>query len=124
MQANGWALKELGVDDPLALLPEKVQSLARGLTDRLLNVTPQEVARNLAYSGGKWYLPPALGQVRGISSKTAEGHDTPFEQQHGIDGVIHGLETRKAGDINRLLAGTGQAGPASDYLGPTDLRQP
>lgn len=64
-------------------------------------------------------LPPALGQVRGVASKTAEGRDTPLKQQHGIGGVIHGLETRKAGDINRLLAGTGQAGPASDYIGPT-----
>ena len=119
VQANRWALKELGVDDPLALLPEKVQSLARGLTDRLLNVTPQEAARNLAYSGGQWYVPPALGEVRGVASKTAQGHDTPFEQQHGIGGVINGLETRKAGDIKQLLAGTGQPGPASDYIGPT-----
>lgn len=64
-------------------------------------------------------MPPALGEVRGIASKTAKGRDTPFEQQHGIGGVIHGLETRKAGDINKLLAGTGQPGPASDYIGPT-----
>jgi hypothetical protein len=88
------------------------------LADRLLHVTPQEAARNLAYSGGKWYLPPALGQVRGVASKTAEGRDTPLEQQHGIGGVIHGLETRKADDINRLLAGTGLPGQASDYIGP------
>ncbi len=119
MQANRWALKELGIEDPMGLLPDKVQPIARGLAERLLNVTPQEAARNLAYSGGKWYLPPALGQVRGVASKTAEGRDTPLEQQHGIGGVIHGLEMRKAGDINRLLAGTGQPGPASDYIGPT-----
>ncbi len=119
VQANRWALKELGIDDPLGLLPDRAQPLVRGLADRLLHVTPQEAARNQAYSGGKWYLPPALGQVRGVASKTAEGQDTPLEQQHGIGGVIHGLETRKAGDINRLLAGTGQASPASDYIGPT-----
>lgn len=118
-QANRWALKELGIEDPVGLLPDQVQPIARGLADRLLNVTPQEAARNLAYSGGKWYLPPALGQVRGVASKTAKGRDTPLEQQHGIGGVIHGLETRKAGDINRLLAGTGQPGPANDYIGPT-----
>ena len=47
------------------------------------------------------------------------GRDTPFEQQHGIGGVINGLETRKAADIHRLLAGTSQPGPASDYIGPT-----
>ena len=118
-QANRWALKELGIEDPVGLLPDKVQPIVRGLADRLLNVTPQEAARNLAYSSGKWYLPPALGQVRGVASKTAAGRDTPLEQQHGIGGVMHGLETRKAGDINRLLAGTGQPGPASDYIGPT-----
>ena len=118
-QANEWALKELGINDPLTLLPESAQPLARGLVGRLLDVTPQEALRNLAYSGGQWYVPPALGEVRGIASKTAKGRDTPFEQQHGIGGVIHGLETRKAGDINKLLAGTGQPGPASDYIGPT-----
>ena len=53
------------------------------------------------------------------ASKTAGGRDTPLEQQHGIGGVINGLETRKAGDINRLAGGTGQPGPASDYIGPT-----
>ena len=118
-RANQWASKELGVNDPLALLPESAQPLARGLVGRILDVTPQEALRNLAYSGGQWYVPPALGEVRGIASKTAKGRDTPFEQQHGIGGVIHGLETRKAGDINKLLAGTGQPGPASDYIGPT-----
>ena len=118
-KANQWALKELGINDPLALLPESAQPLARGLVGRILNVTPQEALRNLAYSGDRWYLPPALGEVRGIASKTEQGRDTPFEQQHGIGGVIHGLETRKAGDINKLLAGTGQPGPASDYIGPT-----
>ena len=118
-QANQWALKELGINDPLTLLPESAQPLARGLVGRLLDVTPQEALRNLAYSGGQWYVPPALGEVRGIASKTEKGHDTPFEQQHGIGGVIHGLETRKASDINKLLAGTGQPGPASDYIGPT-----
>jgi hypothetical protein len=118
-QANQWALDELGIQDPLAMLPESVQPLARGLADRILKVTPQEAARNLAYSGGQWYVPPALGSVRGVASKTPQGRDTPLEQQHGIGGVINGLETRKAGDINRLLAGTGQPGPASDYIGPT-----
>jgi hypothetical protein len=117
-QANRWAFKELGIEDPIGLLPDQVQPIARGLVDRLLHVTPQEVARNLDYSGGKWYLPPALGQVRGVASKTAEGRDTPLEQQHGIGGVINGLETRKAGDINQLLAGTGLPGQASDYIGP------
>ena len=117
--ANQSALKELGINDPLALLPESVQPLARGLVGRILDVTQQEAARNLAYSGGQWYVPPALGEVRGIASKTAKGRDTPFEQQHGIGGVINGLETRKAGDINKLLAGTGMPGPASDYIGPT-----
>lgn len=82
-------------------------------------MTPQEAARNLAYSGGQWYVPPALGAVRGVASKTAQGRDTPFEQQHGIGGVVYGLETRKSGDINKLLAGTGQPGPASDYIGLT-----
>lgn len=118
-RANQWALRELGINDPLALLPESAQPLARGLVGRILNVTPQEALRNLAYSGGQWYVPPALGEVRGVASKTAQGHDTPFEQQHGIGGVINGLETRKAGDINKLLAGTGLPGPASDYIGPT-----
>ena len=118
-RANQWALKELDIKDPLALLPESAQALARGLTERILHVTPQEALRNLAYSSGQWYVPPALGEVFGIASKTAQGRDTPLEQQHGIGGVIHGLETRKAGDINKLLAGTGQPGPASDYIGPT-----
>ena len=117
-QANRWAFKELGIEDPIGLLPDQMQPTARGLADRLLHVTPQEAARNLAYSGGKWYLPPALGPVHGVASKTAEGRDTPLKQQHGIGGVINGLETRKAGDINQLLAGTGQPGPASDYIGP------
>jgi hypothetical protein len=117
-QANQWALNELGITDPLALLPKSAQPLARGLVGRILDITPQEAARNLAYSGGQWHVPPALGQVRGVPSKTEQGRDTPVEQQHGIGGVIHGLETRKAGDINRLLAGTGQPGPASDYIGP------
>ena len=61
VQTNQWALNELGVKDPLALLPESAQPLARGLVGRILEVTPQEALRNLAYSGGKWYLPPALG---------------------------------------------------------------
>ena len=118
-RANQWALNELDIKDPLALLPESAQPLARGLAGRILDITPQEATRNLAHSGGQWYVPPALGEVRGVASKTAQGRDTPFEQQHGIGGVINGLETRKAGDINQLLAGTGQPGPASDYIGPT-----
>ena len=35
-QANQWALDELGIQDPLAMLPESVQPLARGLADRIL----------------------------------------------------------------------------------------
>ena len=117
-QANRWALKELGIDDPLALLPARAQEIARGLADRILNVTPQEAARNLAYSGGQWHVPPALGEVLGVTSVDEQGNAAAPGQQHGIGPLINGLEQRKAGDIDQLLVGTGLPGPASAYIGP------
>lgn len=116
--ANLWAVKELGLPDPLAKVPQAFQDLARQMTDRVLNVTAQEARRNFALSGGRWYIPPALGEVRGLASRNLDGSESSIPAQHSIVNLVNGFEHRKAGDINTLLARTDMPGPASHYIGP------
>jgi len=116
--ANKWALNELGVSDPLAAVPQKAQQFARDMADRLLNITPQQAAANFEFSSGKWYVPPALGEIRGVTSKTKDGENTPILAQHSMTNVVYGYEARKAATIDTLLTKTGTKGPASDYIGP------
>ncbi len=117
-RANQWALGEVGIADPLAALPEPARQLAGELAYRILNVTPQEAARNKEFSGGRWYLPPAVGEVRGLTGKAADGHDSGIPAQHSITNLVYGFEARKAEDIQTLIDATDAPGTAGDYIGP------
>ena len=103
-------------------MPQQAQQLARDMVDRMLHVTPQQAAANLEFSGGKWYVPPALGEVRGVTSKTKDGDNTPLPAQHSMTNVVYGYEARKAETIDTLLAKTGTKGPAGDYIGPMNRK--
>lgn len=116
-QANRWALDELGVEVPWHKLPQSAQETVKGVVDRVLDVTPQEAMKNHKFSGGKWYLPPAVGEVRGLTSKTSEGEDSGIAAQHSVTNLVYGFESRKTGDIQMLLDKTGEPGKASDYVG-------
>ena len=117
-RANQWALNEFGVTDPLAVLPEASRQLAKDMAERILHITPQQAASNFGFSQGKWYVPPALGEVRGVVSKTAKGENTPLVGQHGMTNLVYGFETRKGETIKTLRAKTGAPGPAESYIGP------
>jgi hypothetical protein len=115
--ANRWASGQLGLDDYLAgKVPDAHKELAGELLTRITGVTKEEAAKNLAFSGGKWYVPPALGDVRGVPSKDASGSDSSIPAQHSIVNLHQGIESRKAADIQTMLDGTGNAAPVSDYV--------
>lgn len=116
-KANRWALEELGMELPWGKLPESSRATVKGLVDRVLDVTPQEAANNYGFSNGRWYLPPAVGEVRGVTSKTADGEDSSLAAQHSMPNLVNGIESRKSEDIQVLLEKTGQPGPVSDYIG-------
>jgi hypothetical protein len=121
-RANAWALNELGVQDPLAALPPSSQELAAGVAERILNTTPQEAAKNWDFSGGKWYVPPAIGEVRGLTSKNSDGSNTAIASQHSIPNLVYGFEDRKSKDIKILLKDSGQTAAAGEYIGPMVLK--
>ncbi len=116
-QANARALDTLGLD-PLQAVPPELRDTARAVGTRLLHVTAPEAARNFALSGGRWYLPPLLGEVREVPVRDDQGAPPSIVGHHLIGSMVNGLEARKAGDVGTLLAATRQPGPASDYLGP------
>lgn len=122
IEANTWAAKELGMSDPqgwaIGKLPQEAQGLVRDLTDRVLNVTTQEAQNNFQLSGGKWYIPPALGEVRGLTSKNPDGSDSSLKDQHSILRLNDGFEHRKADSIETLISETAAPGPTSLYIGP------
>jgi hypothetical protein len=88
----------------------------------VLKVTPEQAQKNFDFSGGKWFIPPALGEIRGVPSKTAEGDDSSIPAQHSIVNLVYGIESRKSGDIQILLAGTDNPGPPGNYIGPMVLK--
>ncbi|MBF0332112.1 MAG: hypothetical protein HQL40_00500 [Alphaproteobacteria bacterium] len=104
--ANKWAFSQIG-EDPIDLLPAKHQELAREMAVRILNVTPQQAARNYELSDGEWYVPPALGDVRRVVSKTETGEDAPIAGQHRINNLVFGFEARKVENISTLLEANG-----------------
>ncbi len=121
--ANKWATDQLGLSSYVASkVPDSSKELASGLLDRVLNVTPQQAEKNFDFSGGKWYIPPALGEIRGVPSKTVDGNDSSIAAQHSIVNLVYGIETRKAGDIDTLLTGTDNPGPAGNYIGPMIMK--
>lgn len=120
-RANAWALKELGVSEPLNALPESSQPFAHDLAQRILNVTPQQAAKNYEFSKGQWFVPPALGEVRGVTSKDGNGKPTLLLSQHSMPNLVFGLEDRKAQNIETLLESSGREGTVQDYMaGPSN----
>jgi hypothetical protein len=119
--ADAWARQELGRAPLTDAVPEEHRKLAQEMSDRLLKVTSQEAAKNYELSKGKWYIPPALGEVRGVTSKNADGTDAPIKSQHSIVTLIDGLEARKSATVSTLLATTGTQGDAAAYLGPAQM---
>jgi hypothetical protein len=121
LNANEWAGRQTGLD-PLGWaqgqLPKSVQDLAGDLTRRVMNVTLPEAKRNFALSGGQWYIPPALGEVRGLTSKNPDGSDSALAAQHSILRLNDGFEHRKAATIGTLLSQTGTSGSVGQYIGP------
>jgi hypothetical protein len=123
VSANKWATDQLGLSDYVAgKVPDSSKELAGGLLDRVLKATPEQAQKNFDFSGGKWYIPPALGEIRGVPSKTAEGDDSSIPAQHSIVNLVYGIESRKSGDIQILLAGTDNPGPPGNYIGPMVLK--
>ena len=116
---NKWAVDELGLGEWVgSKVPKDMKAVANGLLDRVLNVTSEQAQQNFEFSGGKWYIPPALGEVRGVPSKTLDNEDSGIAAQHSVTNLVYGIESRKARDVQALLDGTGMGGSAGDYLGP------
>jgi hypothetical protein len=111
---DAWALKQLGIDYH-DLLPK---GTITELTDRVLNVTPSEAKKNYEFSEGKWYLPPAVGEVSGVASKTADGYDSSVASQHSVVNMVNGFESRKLENVQSMLLSTGSTENASAYFGP------
>jgi hypothetical protein len=115
--ANQWASGQLGLDEYVAgKIPQQYRELAGDMLTRITGVTKLEAAKNLAFSGGKWYVPPAIGDVRGVPSKDAAGAASSIAAQHSIVNLHQGIESRKGTDIQTMLKGTGNAAPVSDYI--------
>jgi hypothetical protein len=113
IKANQWAGDELGVSDAVA---GRVPQIGKDLVQRLTGITAQEAQNNFEFSGGKWYIPPALGDVRNVTSKNADGSPSSLAAQHSIVNLHQGIESRKAADIQTMLDGTGNAAPVTDYI--------
>jgi hypothetical protein len=123
VRANRWATDELGLSNYIAgKVPDSAKELAGGMLDRVLNLTTQQAQKNFEFSGGKWYIPPALGEIRGIPSKTEDGDDSSIPAQHSIVNLVYGIEARKASDIQTLLDGTDNPGPPVNYIGPMVMK--
>jgi len=120
-QIDAWAREVEGVPSWTESVPAEHQEIAKELSDRVLHVTADQAARNYELSGGKWYIPPAVGDVRGVTSKNADGTDTPLADQHSIKGLVNGFEFRKFNNISDLLKATGTNGNPASYLGPTEV---
>lgn len=123
-KANQWALNELGVGDPLGALPAQHQQLARDMANRLLNVTRKEAEANLRFSQGQWYIPPAVGEVRGLTSKALDGQNAGVADQHSIVTLVNGFEHRKSDDLQTMLDAAGKSDEKADYIGKMDSRTP
>jgi len=113
IKANQWAGDQLGVSDAVA---ERVPQIGKDLVQRLTGITAQEAKNNFDFSGGKWYIPPAVGDVRPVPSKNADGSPTGLAAQHSIVNLHQGIESRKAADIQTMLEGTGNPAPVTDYI--------
>lgn len=113
VKANQWAGDQLGVSDAVAA---RVPQIGKDLVQRLTGITAQEAQNNFDFSGGKWHIPPALGDVRGVPSKNPDNSPTSLAAQHSIVNLHQGIESRKAADIQTMLAGTGNPAPVTDYI--------
>lgn len=113
IKANQWAGDQLGVSDAVA---GRVPQIGKDLVQRLTGITAQEAQNNFDFSGGKWYIPPALGDVRNVPSKNADGSPSSLAAQHSIVNLHQGIESRKAADIQTMLEGTGNPAPVTDYI--------
>jgi hypothetical protein len=118
LNADAWARQVLGQPPLTAGAPQVVKDLA----SRVQNVTTEQAAKNYALSKGKWYIPPAVGEVRGVTSKTDDGSNAGIlGAQHSITNMVDGFEMRKYSNISDLLAATKTQGNPADYLGPSQV---
>ncbi|HEX7688055.1 MAG TPA: hypothetical protein VF453_10125 [Burkholderiaceae bacterium] len=113
IKANQWAGDQLGVSDAVGA---HVPQIGKDLIQRLTGITAQEAQKNFDFSGGKWYIPPAIGDVRNVASKNADGTPSSLAAQHSIVNLHQGIESRKAADIQTMLDGTGNPAPVTDYI--------
>ena len=117
IKANQWAGDQLGMSDAVA---GNMPQIGKDLVTRLTGITAQEAQNNFDFSGGEWYLPPAIGGVRNVPSKNADGSPSSLAAQHSIVNLHQGIESRKAADIQTMLDGTGSPAPVSDYISLSD----
>ncbi len=120
-EVDAWARHVTGRPAWTESVGPEHQALAKELADRVLNVTTQEAAHNYELSGGKWYIPPAIGEPRGLTSKNDDGTDSSIAHQHSIPGLINGFEFRKYENINALLQATGTTSNPASYIGPVKV---
>ena len=113
IKANQWAGDQLGLSDAVA---GRVPQIGKDLIQRLTGITAPEAQKNFDFSGGKWYIPPAVGDVRNVPSKNADGSPTSLAAQHSIVNLHQGIESRKAADLQTMLDGTGSPAPITDYI--------
>lgn len=113
IKANQWALDQFGMTDDVAA---KLPQIGKDLITRVTGITAQEAQKNYDFSGGKWYIPPAIGDVRGVPSLNADGSASSLAAQHSIVNLHQGIESRKAADIQTMLDGTGNPAPVTDYI--------
>jgi hypothetical protein len=113
IEANQWAGDQLGVSDAVTA---HVPQIGKDLIQRLTGITAQEAQNNFDFSGGKWHIPLAIGDVRNVASKNADGSPSSLAAQHSIVNPHQGIESRKAADIQTMLDGTGNPTPVTDYI--------
>jgi hypothetical protein len=117
---DSWAREQVGMQPLVDKIPEQNQQLVKDIAGRL-DTTPEQLQHNYKVSGGKWYLPPAVGEVRGVISKNeADGTNASIANQHSIVTMTAGYESRKLANVSALLAATNTNDNPEGYIGPTN----
>jgi hypothetical protein len=93
------------------------ESTVAALGKRISTITAEDAAENHRRFG--WYVPPTLGQAntQSVVSKNADGTDTGLAAQHSIVNMVNGYESRKLGDVQKLVKVSGTRVPVEKFIG-------
>jgi len=119
---DSWARQQLGMQPLVDNIPEKYQPMVQELSDKLKTAQTQ-LDQNKALSGGKWILPPPIGQgtTTVIAKNADDGTNASASpgSQHSLLNMIVGYESRKLATVSALLKETNTTDNPESYLGPT-----